>query len=348
MRTPGAPGRLGGIVLVGLLGGALACGDGGPSTPDLEGALSPVAAAYLNAALDIMQAHSVRRYEIDWTVLREYAFRTAAGSVTESDTYEAIQNALAAIGDRHSRFIPAGTAVVDTSFANPEPAALLLEGLPGVGGRFGYLSVPAFTGGGDPADALATEYHRLIEGIDTLGVCGWIVDLRGNTGGNMWPMVAGVGPILGEGVLGYFVDPDSVVSTWTYADGASALDGQVLARADSPYELREADPPVAVLADQLTASSGEATFIAFKGRPESWSSGVRTYGLTTANRGFALGDGSILVLAVSNMADRTGRVYGGDVQVDEQIGGDRSLDPGTDNPVRLAMAWLGGRPACAR
>ncbi len=316
MRTSGAAqaaARLGGTVgarrlaLFALLGGALACGDGGPSTPSLEDALSPVAAAYLNAALDLMEAHSVRRYEMDWTVLREYAFRTAAGAVTEADTYGAIQSALAAIGDGHSRFIPAGMAVVDTSIANPEPTAMVLDGLPGVGGRFGYVSVPAFSGGGAPADALATTYHRLIEGVDTLGVCAWIVDLRGNTGGNMWPMVAGLGPILGDGVLGYFIDPDSVVDTWTYADGASALDGTVLARADSPYELLEPDPPVAVLADQRTGSSGEATFIAFKGRPESWSSGVRTYGLTTANRGFALSDGAILVLAVSRMADRTGR-----------------------------------------
>ena len=36
---------------------------------------------------------------------------------------------------------------------------------------------------------------------------GWIVDLRGNGGGNMWPMLAGIGPILGEGIAGYFIDP---------------------------------------------------------------------------------------------------------------------------------------------
>ena len=122
----------------------------------------------------------------------------------------------------------------------------------------------------------------------------------------------------------------------------------MLARADAPYELIEPDPPVAVLADQSTASSGEAAFISFKGRPETWSAGVRTFGVSTANRGFTLSDGALLVLTVSTMADRTGRLYGGPVPVDEQIGGPRSLDPGTDNPLRLAMAWLGGRPACAK
>ncbi len=357
MRTSGTPAAtqppvtswiLPRLLLVGLLGGTLACGDTGPSAPSLEEALSPTAAAYLNAALDIMQTNSIKRYEIDWEVLREYALRTAAGAVTAADTYDAIRNALAAIGDGHSFFIPADAQTGSGSSTNPEPTAMIMDGLPGVGGRFGYVSVLAFSGSGAPADEMATLYHRLIEGVDTLGVCGWIVDLRGNQGGNMWPMVASVGPIVGEGVLGYFVDPDSVVSTWTYADGEAALDGVVLTRADSPYDLIEPDPPVAVLADQRTASSGEATFIAFKGRPETWSSGVQTYGVSTANQAFALGDGAILVLTVSTMADRTGRLYGGPVPVDEQIGGPRSLDPATDNPLRLAMAWLGGRPACVR
>ena len=30
-------------------------------------------------------------------------------------------------------------------------------------------------------------------------------DLRGNIGGNMWPMIAGVGPILGDGIIGWIV-----------------------------------------------------------------------------------------------------------------------------------------------
>ncbi len=335
------------LLVVGLLAGALACGEGGPADPGgAEDALSPAAATYLNAALDVMEGHSIKRYEVDWSALRDYAFRTARGAVTEEDTYGAIQSVLAALGDGHSFFVPAGSATGGTTSGNAEPTARLVEALPGTEGRFGYVSVPAFSGAGDAADALATTYHRIIEGVDTLGVCGWIVDLRGNAGGNMWPMVAGLGPILGEGVLGYFVDPDSVVRTWRYADGGAALDGAVLAKADDPYAPVAPEPPVAVLADQWTASSGEAAFIAFKGRPESFSSGVRTYGVSTANQGFPLSDGAVLVLSVSTMADRTGRLYGGSVPVDEQIGGPRSLDPATDSPLRLAMAWLGGRPAC--
>lgn len=337
------------LLLAGLLGTAGACSDGKSPT---EGEAEDPGVAYVNAALDIMEAHSIKRYEVNWPTLRGNTLQVAGPAPTQEERYAAVRYAIAALGDNHSYLIvPSGGAASAPAAGAPAaaeaPFAMVVQPMPGMTGLYGYVSVPAFSGSGDAANALATEYHRLIEGVDTMGVCGWIVDLRGNTGGNMWPMVAGLGPILGEGVLGYFVDPDSVVTTWTYADGASMLDGQVLSRADPSYTLRQPDPPVAVLADGATASSGEAAFIAFKGRPDTWSTGVRTAGLSTANRAFPLSDGAILVLTVSTMADRTGQIYGGRVTVDHQIGGPATLDPGTDSPFRLGMAWLGGHERCA-
>ena len=46
----------------------------------------------------------------------------------------------------------------------------------------------AFSGGGDAANQLATDYHRMIEGVDTLGVCGWVVDLGGLHGEQYLPL----------------------------------------------------------------------------------------------------------------------------------------------------------------
>ena len=56
------------------------------------------------------------------------------------------------------------------------------------------------------AGTAATDYAKTLQDSirarDRVGLIGWIVDLRGNSGGNMWPMLAGVGPVLGEGVAG--------------------------------------------------------------------------------------------------------------------------------------------------
>ena len=100
-----------------------------------------------------------------------------------------------------------------------------------------------------------------------------------------------------------------------------------------PRQLRRERPRVAVLTDNGIASSGEATVIAFRGRPDTRSFGDATCGLSTANAGFTMSDGATLLLTVSVMADRTQTKYGDSIPPDE-IG----TDPG--QAVRRALAWL--------
>jgi len=311
---------------------------------------SRAAEAYLTAALDIMQANSINRYVVDWPTLRAGAETRISGATTPVGTYGAIEWALQALGDGHSFFQrPGGQGLtfqvesVVRSSDGPEPATHLL------GDGIAYVDVPWFSGGGQESVELASLYHRLIEAVDTidaLGACGWVVDLRGNTGGNMWPMIAGVGPILGEGLAGHFIDPDTVIQAWGYGDGASYFEGAPLVSVPLPYGLLRPDPPVAVLTDGRTASSGEATAIAFRERPDTRSFGVGTWGVSTANRGFGLSDGATIILTVSTMADRTKRMYGGVVEPDQRVVGVKSPTPTEDAVVDTAMAWLRTQPPC--
>lgn len=314
-----------------------ACADAGPAEPD--DALGLVAAVYLNAALDVMEFNSVRRYEIDWDVFREETLAEASGAQTPADTYPVIERALERIGDGHSFFRePISSA---PPVEGDDPLAALL-------GEVGYLDVPAFFGGGEDGDSLASRYHELIEDVDTLasGVCRWVVDLRGNTGGNMWPMIAGVGPILGQGTVGFFVDPDSIVKAWVYEDGEARIDGDAVNAASPPYELLSTAPRVAVLTDSLTASSGEAVAVAFRARDGARSFGAATWGVSTANAPFLLDDGAVIFLTVSTMADRSGAIYGGKLLPDEVLAGEKTGDPETDPVLQAAADWLSAQ-ACA-
>ena len=146
-------------------------------------------------------------------------------------------------------------------------------------------------------------------------------------------MLAGIGPVLGEGLLGYFVDPLNVSSIWEYRDGAALLNGVALARVEQPYTVLLPRPRVAVLTDKVVASSGEATFIAFRDREGTRSFGTATCGLSTANQSFFLSDGGSLVLTVSTMADRSRKTYGDVLAPDEII-----TDP--VQTVDRAVAWL--------
>ncbi len=323
-----------------------ACADAGPSEPDGP-FLGLQAELYLNAALDIMETNSVRKYEIDWADFRAQARSEAemAVAVDPADTYPVIEAALERIGDNHSFFQAPGAQLSQAPNAGPgSPPAAVDPVTDFVAAGVGYIEVPAFSGGTEEGNTLARLYHDLIESVDTLAAtCRWVVDLRGNTGGNMWPMVAGVGPILGEDTIGFFVDPDSVISTWTYLGGQAQLDGFVIAEADTAYALESPDPWVAVLTDSLTASSGEAVAVAFRGRQGARSFGAPTWGVSTANAAFRLNDGAVIFLTVSTMADRLGTIYGSELQPDELVAGEKTGDPATDAALEAAIVWLNGQ-----
>src|SRR5437868_3378292 len=72
----------------------------------------------------------------------------------------------------------------------------------------GYVRIGSFGIAVAGADRIfADSIQDQIRQRDAANLAGWIVDVRGNGGGNMWPMVAGVGPVLGEGVAGFFLSP---------------------------------------------------------------------------------------------------------------------------------------------
>jgi hypothetical protein len=302
--------------------------------------LSPEALTYLDEALDIIQEHSLNREQIDWERLRGRARSRAMGAGTPEDTYLAIQFALKDLGDHHSFFMtPQQFAELEEGTAdlsNPEPSGRLLDS------GLGYIMVPGFAGLGDDANEYATEIQEIIREIDQDSPCGWIVDLRQNIGGSMWPMLAGIGPILGEGRVGAFVSPDGEQSGWTYTEG-QAWEGDSLQAAvtGTAYELGNTSPPVAVLTGPRTSSSGEAIAVAFRGRPNTRSFGQATMGLSTANESFELSDGARIFLTVSVFADRTGQEYGGVIAPDEVAGVEED-----ELTLQTAVDWLFEQPAC--
>lgn len=292
-----------------------------------EAALDP--REYLARALDLMQAQSINRDSLDWPRIRAEAMRRAAGAQTAEGTHDAIRAALAELGDGHSFFLPARRPWAARVLGALNPPAVP-EGRR-VSARVGYVSVPGL-GGANPHE-FAQAITDAIASADGPQVCGWIVDVRGNGGGNMWPMLAGLAPLLGDGPPGYFVSPDSARAKWEIP-GAAVL--------RSTAGLAHPHPAVAVLQGPRTASSGEAVLVAFRGRPEVRTFGQPTRGLSTSNLTNVLADGSRLNVTNAVFADRTGRLYGGTIPPDQDI----SADVPDGQRVALAAAWLEQQPAC--
>ena len=265
---------------------------------------------YLDSALGIMEANALHRDNIEWKAVRTEASRRAIGASAPAETYDAIRWALSQLQDDHSFFAPPDRGDAAIASGQYDREAMMPDGhlRPD---RIAYLRVPAFRG----SPTLVTRYVDLLQGfialMDDSDPVGWIVDLTNNGGGNMWPMLAGLGPLLSEGPLGSFRFSAQPPATWSYRSGGAYLDDVALANATTTgYSLRHAGRPVALLSSRRTASSGEAVLIAFVGQPRTCRFGTSTRGLTTTNDNFALSDGATLFLTVGTFADRLGHVYG--------------------------------------
>jgi hypothetical protein len=316
--------------LVVLTIAASACGARAVTPTQPSATAPPAVTAYLDQVMSVMEARSINRGSIDWQAFRAAVQRDAATAQTIADLQPAIRTALGLLGDNHSVYISASGATISNSSVRCTAASFEPPLLPA---GIGYVRIPAFTGSVAAATEFADAVQRTITRADAPELAGWIVDLRGNGGGNMWPMIAGAGPVLAEGVVGYFVAPDGGEVAWEYRDGASLLAGAAAVSTTVSYHLAHEHPKVAVLTDGGVASSGEALAIAFRGRPDTRSFGLPTCGLSTANATVPMSDGATLYLTVSVMADRTRTRYGRAVVPDETV-----VDP--NDAVRRAVAWL--------
>jgi carboxyl-terminal processing protease len=196
-----------------------------------------------------------------------------------------------------------------------------------LGDGFGYIDVPGVVGGGGSFDRDAVAAIRQ---IDAEPICGWVVDLRRNLGGNMWPMLHAVRPILGEG------------NPFTYRFGKGPWSQE------AAYRLKQPSPAIAVLTSRLTVSSGELLTVAFRGPSATRTFGEATSGLSSGNMNYPLVDGAMLMVTTRRASDRTGRVYDGPIPPDQPVEIDwRRIGADDDPVIRVASSWFREQPQCS-
>jgi C-terminal processing protease CtpA/Prc len=314
--------------------------------------MSDTALAYLNGALDIMQRASINKYQVDWPLLRAEAIDSAAGAQMPSETYPAIVFALGQLGDRHSSFVYPGGLETVPAGAKPLQSGELRAQI--IDTDIAWILLPNTYSVGTSV-SWQDQAQRLVAEMDRTSTCGWIVDLRRNPGGNMWPMIAAIGPLLGEGDIGSFVTPDSTRTAWFYsAAGEAGLvnSGQrvILSTVSVPHELQHQAPPVAVLIGPNTASAGEAVAVAFHGRPLTRFFGESTAGVPTANSLMPLSDGAAMNLTVGADVDRNGVTFWPVPLPPDAPASAAVVDPTSpsDAAASAATRWLHSQAACTR
>ncbi len=215
-------------------------------------------AEYLTEVLDAVEEQAYYADRVDWDQWRADAAAEAATAQVTADTYGFVQRLLNELGDDHSFFVPPssgdGETVLELPFIAPEGSV--------DADSIGWLNLPAYSSD----DLWGAEYVDAAHDVLAAAACGWIVDLRFNGGGNLYPMLAALAPLLGPGPLLGYRDRHGRTDSWMIDD-----DGTVVADGWPPPP--RSDPirfivgsPIAVLHGSGTASSGEGVVMALRGR----------------------------------------------------------------------------------
>jgi C-terminal processing protease CtpA/Prc len=286
----------------------------------------------------ILKAHHMNRDKIDWPAVEAQAQGMLGEKTAAADAYPAIRTVIRQLGEKHTSLMPADGAkalMTGQKVGNVRPPDDRTPEGYSLAGGIGLITLKThlFSPAADivyakaARDALATFARAHI--------CRYIVDLRGNGGGNMYPMINGLQALLGREPYLYSQDLNAPETPQTLAN-ASYLPVGDAAASRRQRDLQDA-APVAVLMDRGTASSGEFTAMAFEGRPRTRFFGEPTAGYLTMNSRYDLPDGAFLAVSTGWGTDRLHRSYRETIAPDEATPrGQATLD--------AAIAWLKKQP----
>jgi carboxyl-terminal processing protease len=319
------------------------------------------AEALLDEVLSFMEKTYYKRDQVSWSDLTAGARERLRAATNCEDAYSSISWCFTQLREPHSFIMDPDKAARyngdESAPAGPMNLSELVGEIKGewLQDSIAYLTIPwVSTTDSLVCEHIADSLQAVIARLDTRNISRWIIDLRRNSGGNCWPMLAGIGPLLGEGVDGYFVAYGEKIP-FAYYDGSAFQGRHVLCRVSNRgYKTRSSHNSIVVLTSRGTVSAGEILALAFKGRQQTYLIGEATAGLTTANATYSLSDKSMLVLTVCQEADRTGRICEGSIQPDKYVSADVTHPSGDvthptanvngptpDDPVRAAaLAWL--------
>ncbi|MEL6923893.1 MAG: S41 family peptidase, partial [Bacteroidota bacterium] len=169
----------------------------------------------LDEMIDIATAKSIRKNQIDWKTFRQQVY----DAYDSEGRYGAIGTYLQLLGDNHSFYINGINRTISANNGEVVCAgtSYTFADRPE---EIGYVRIDGFIGPSQQGLNFAKAIQNQIQAQDHPRIKGWIVDLSQNTGGNMFPMLAGAHSFFADGeVLGYFIDPDEQITEWGISKG---------------------------------------------------------------------------------------------------------------------------------
>lgn len=264
---------------------------------------------YVKKAVRIMDKNGIYAQGPEWEKAKEEALSAKPSSLEEAQ--EMVLKAGKVAGGKHT-FLMIADEVNDNDTSGWEmPTVELLEN------DIAYIKLPAFSGNAEEG----VKYANTVLNAIPDALQGVIIDLRGNRGGNMYPMIAAVHRFL----------PDDVILKFSSRKRPMSINTFFVMKSVGIAEQKPINCPVALLTDEWTGSSGEAVLLCFRGLSNARAFGLPTAGYCSCNQPFPLPGGSLLVLTTGEDIARTGEAF-----CDDPI----EPDVTTEMPFEEALEWI--------
>lgn len=180
-------------------------------------------------------------------------------------------------------------------------------------GKYGYILMPGmvfFDLSAKNIHQIAQPLYNQINEVKTKNnLEGWIIDLRLNTGGNSWPMLLSLYDFLGDNEILSSLDFDKRLRSKVKLSKGNYIENSKKQYFINPKGELLDKVKLAIITGIATASSGEVTAIAFKGRVNTTFIGENTLGYTTGNMAVDLPFNTTMALTTSYQSDRNGMYY---------------------------------------
>lgn len=280
----------------------------------------PSAETYGKNALSTIDKNGIFAGNDEWKSTYNECLKMIENAKSYDDTYDAIRKALSVGGGKHSMLMTKSESQDTTESYDEVLPTVSLDG------DIAIIKLPDFLGTAEAGQKYAKVAEDFIhENRDKIK--GVVLDLRGNTGGDMGPMATAVSSLLPDGELVYY--------HYRSYDIPVTLKNGVVSNAGtggkSLYPEDKLNVPVAILTDDMTASSGEALTLCFRGLENTRTFGAPTAGYTSVNMLYNMYDGAQMYLTVAFDKARTGEIFK-----------ETSIEPdvATDSPLEAALEWL--------
>lgn len=223
--------------------------------------------------------------------------------------------------------------------SNPEFEVKILDS------QYGYIMMPGINILSDKESHKIAQpmYNRINKLKNSKNIKGWIIDLRFNTGGAAPPMILALYDLLGNNEVWGILDINQRRTDRIKLSNGKYLHNSKKSSYINPKGNLLDKEKVAIITNVATASSGEVTALAFKGRENTLFIGEETYGATTANIVRKLPFGAYMALTVGYDCDRNGVFYE-KIIPDVQITGKDNFDNLLlDGNIQEGIKYINGK-----